>query len=195
VANTTLGGLASVAGGGKFANGAITAAFQYLFNDRFHDKSAAIAAADSEGVTAPHFYAMDRILICDFSNPACTFGNVHFSVMATQIPGYAGVVVDGGIYLVRIPYYGTVGRVEVYDDGSSVTNETAPGHALYYGYITRTIEVGKEGIYLSGYGEGQNAGLAPALLNAIFGPILWNSQNLFTKDYFNKNFGPQSPSQ
>jgi len=32
VANTVLGGAASVAGGGKFANGAVTAAFGYLFN-------------------------------------------------------------------------------------------------------------------------------------------------------------------
>jgi len=30
--NTTLGGLASIAGGGKFANGAVTGAFGYLFN-------------------------------------------------------------------------------------------------------------------------------------------------------------------
>jgi RHS repeat-associated protein len=33
VANTTIGGFASVAGGGKFANGAVTGAFGYLFND------------------------------------------------------------------------------------------------------------------------------------------------------------------
>ena len=32
VANTVLGGVAAVAGGGKFANGAITGAFGYLFN-------------------------------------------------------------------------------------------------------------------------------------------------------------------
>jgi hypothetical protein len=32
VATTVLGGLASVAGGGKFANGALTAAFGYLMN-------------------------------------------------------------------------------------------------------------------------------------------------------------------
>jgi hypothetical protein len=32
VLNTTLGGLAAVAGGGKFANGAVTGAFGYLFN-------------------------------------------------------------------------------------------------------------------------------------------------------------------
>src|SRR5262249_45488101 len=34
-ANSVLGGLASIAGGGKFANGAITAAFGYLFNAAF----------------------------------------------------------------------------------------------------------------------------------------------------------------
>jgi len=32
VENAVLGGVASVAGGGKFANGAITGAFGYLFN-------------------------------------------------------------------------------------------------------------------------------------------------------------------
>jgi hypothetical protein len=32
LANATLGGFAAMAGGGKFANGAITAAFGYLFN-------------------------------------------------------------------------------------------------------------------------------------------------------------------
>ena len=40
-ANTALGGLASVAGGGKFANGAVTGAFGYLFNayqGHFHDE-------------------------------------------------------------------------------------------------------------------------------------------------------------
>jgi hypothetical protein len=33
VANSVMGGLASVAGGGNFANGATTAAFGYLFNE------------------------------------------------------------------------------------------------------------------------------------------------------------------
>jgi hypothetical protein len=37
VANATLGGLAAVAGGGKFANGAITGAFGYLFNQAARD--------------------------------------------------------------------------------------------------------------------------------------------------------------
>src|SRR5262249_62120463 len=36
VANTVIGGAASVAAGGKFENGAITAAFGYLFNETMH---------------------------------------------------------------------------------------------------------------------------------------------------------------
>jgi hypothetical protein len=41
VATSVLGGLASVAGGGKFANGAVTAAFGYLFNSLAHEGAAA----------------------------------------------------------------------------------------------------------------------------------------------------------
>ena len=33
IAQSTVGGLASIAGGGKFGNGAVTAAFGYLFNE------------------------------------------------------------------------------------------------------------------------------------------------------------------
>ena len=40
VANTVVGGLAAVAGGGKFENGAITGAFGYLFNSQFHSRTA-----------------------------------------------------------------------------------------------------------------------------------------------------------
>jgi RHS repeat-associated protein len=40
IVEATAGGLASVAGGGKFANGAITGAFGYMFNDAMHNCSA-----------------------------------------------------------------------------------------------------------------------------------------------------------
>jgi hypothetical protein len=38
VANAVVGGGAAVLGGGKFENGAITSAFEYLFNDAQHDR-------------------------------------------------------------------------------------------------------------------------------------------------------------
>jgi RHS repeat-associated protein len=45
VANSTLGGLSSVAGGGKFANGAVTGAFGYLFNQAAHAAAGAAGGA------------------------------------------------------------------------------------------------------------------------------------------------------
>jgi RHS repeat-associated protein len=47
VSNTVLGGLASVAGGGKFANGAITGAFGYLFNACAANPKGCVARADT----------------------------------------------------------------------------------------------------------------------------------------------------
>jgi hypothetical protein len=193
---SVLGGLASVAGGGKFANGAVTGAFQYLFNDQFHDRAAAIAADDVPGMTAPHYYLIDPLMICSFSDPACTFENAHISAMATQIPGYAGMTVNEGVYPVSVPNFGFIGNVMVYDNGSSITNETLPGHTLYYGFVTRTIEVGSDGIYIGGYGMGQNiGGPVVALFNQVYGPGLWAQQGLLTRDYFNRNFSSGARSQ
>lgn len=51
VASTVIGGAASVAGGGKFANGAITGAFGYLFNEVagvFYRKSGLLLLRDLE---------------------------------------------------------------------------------------------------------------------------------------------------
>jgi hypothetical protein len=51
VITSTAGGLASVAGGGKFANGALTAAFGYLFNQNGGRKQSD-QADDPFGMTA-----------------------------------------------------------------------------------------------------------------------------------------------
>jgi hypothetical protein len=52
IAGTTIsglaGGLASLAGGGKFENGAVTAAFGYLFNSVFHSRQA-VPLTDDQG--------------------------------------------------------------------------------------------------------------------------------------------------
>src|SRR5262249_46918804 len=150
---------------------------------------------DSEGVNTPHGYAMASLEICDYSLSACTFANVHLSVMATEVPGFDGIVADGGIYpvTIRFPIFGmtNIGNVLVYDEGTSVTNETLEGHWLEYGYITRTITMGSDGIYLGGYGSGLNTGgPAMALTNFLFGPGFWNQQNQFTRSYFYQHFSP-----
>jgi hypothetical protein len=111
--------------------------------------------------------------------------------LATQVPGYDGVVVDQGIYPVRIPIIGYIGDVRVYDAGAAITNETVPGHLLFYGFVTRTIITAPDGIYVGGYGAGANTG-GPivALVNQIFGQSLFAQQNQLTHSYFNQHFSP-----
>jgi hypothetical protein len=53
--SATVGGLASVAGGGKFANGAVTAAFGYLLNDASHSKRALLAFGFPDDQDYPQF--------------------------------------------------------------------------------------------------------------------------------------------
>jgi len=62
VVTSVSGGLASVAGGGKFANGAVTAAFGYLFNEIGAAATAPGGVAVDEGV-GPWFGASARRLL------------------------------------------------------------------------------------------------------------------------------------
>jgi RHS repeat-associated protein len=55
VENSVLGGVAAVAGGGKFENGAITGAFGYLFNSQFHSHTA-VPFVDDAGNPVYDFY-------------------------------------------------------------------------------------------------------------------------------------------
>ena len=57
-----IGGTASVLGGGKFANGAISGAFQYLLNDSQHDRDAAIlkSANASHASAGRHFETIEQ---------------------------------------------------------------------------------------------------------------------------------------
>ena len=60
VENAVLGGAASVAGGGKFANGAITGAFGYLFNNQAGRTAGGIIGAIIGGiVTGPEDVALE----------------------------------------------------------------------------------------------------------------------------------------
>ena len=116
--------------------------------------------------------------------PHCTLDNVRIAVFATQIPGYDGAVVGGNIYPVRIPVLGYIGDVRVYDDGTQIANETMFGHALYYGYIVRDIQVTAEGIYLRTFGEGINYNEQIAAANQTFGYTLWTQQDPLARSYF-----------
>jgi RHS repeat-associated protein len=196
VAYSVIGGTASTLSGGKFANGAMTGAFQYLFNRGAHEMHDFVVSIlqtepDADGIGPEyHWYQTDPLMICSFSSgSSCTFDNVHAAVMATQVPGYFGTTVDGGIYPVRIPVMGYIGDVQVSDNGSTVLNETLSNQLLYYGYVERTITVTSQGIYLQTFGEGANLSAAAAAANQAFGRGLFTGQQTLTKQYFDQHFG------
>jgi hypothetical protein len=66
VANAALGGAASVLGGGKFANGAVTGAFQYMFSPRGDDEG---LNRDRNSATAPDSESRPELAALA-SNPA-----------------------------------------------------------------------------------------------------------------------------
>jgi len=106
-----VGGLASVAGGGKFENGAITGAFGYLYNAFSHAYSYAVA-------------------ICSMSaDPNCTLDLVWQGLLRNAYPGQvSGVVTNNGKSYVAslFPIYTMVDP-----DDLEVTNVVLPGHIFY----------------------------------------------------------------
>jgi hypothetical protein len=138
-----------------------------------------------------HSYKTGWDRICA-TGDSCTLENARSSVLANQVPGYNGMTQDGHEYPVTIGYIGDVpayiGDVRVYDNGTSITNETLPGHVLYYGYITNTLEVRPDGIYVRTIGEGASP-FPVAQINQYYGPSLFSQQHVLMRQYFNANFG------
>ena len=81
-----------------------------------------------------------------------------------------------------------IGDVLVYDNDKSISNETLPGHTLYYGYITNTLEVRPDGIYARTIGEGVSLP-AVASINQFFGASLLSQQHVLMRQHFDANFG------
>ncbi len=144
-----------------------------------------------DDLTAPglHAYSTGWDLICS-TGDSCTLENARSSVLAYQVPGYDGMTEGGGEYPVTLPGIGYIGDVHVYDNGLSISNLTLPGHVLYFGYITNTLEVRPDGIYVQTFGEGVNTSQSLADINAILGSRLFTQQHALMRQYFDANFGP-----
>jgi RHS repeat-associated protein len=189
--SATVGGAASVLGGGKFENGAITASFGYLFNQaaqgRFGDSLRDVFLGPDQTY---HTYVTGYDLICS-EGGACNVDNARIAVFATQVPGYNGMTQGGGVYPVTLPYVGYIGDVRVYDEGLSITNVTELNHVLFSGYITNQIIQQGGSIYVRTFGEGLNYLPEIAGLNGAFGPTLFTQQHLLAREYFNSHFAPR----
>jgi hypothetical protein len=141
-----VGGLAAVAGGGKFADGAVTGAFGCLFNWFTHNS---------------HEYET-RAFICDTSDDGCSRSAVFDGLLHNAYPGQpAGSVVQPGDYTVT---GGNPIRVSIDSDNFSITNkalsadQSADGSTHFFccGSVTVSVEQNGTGIFLHAYGAGPN---------------------------------------
>jgi hypothetical protein len=128
--SATIGGLASVAGGGKFANGAVTGAFGYLFNSVTH-----------------HQYNTTS-LICALSQPGCTFDNVMDALVHHPFLFPPDGVGEGRNWVPPFGYVTTTANWDTY----TVTNVTQTDHFFYDGQVVHQI-LQKDDIVYHGHVE------------------------------------------
>jgi RHS repeat-associated protein len=121
VATAVAGGVGSVIAGGKFENGAITAAYGYLFNQ------------------VAHRYQVGPTRLCDVGQSGCTLGNAlnvvdRYSV--SFVGGSEGPVEGRNVLLVDNPVEHTVDRVNF-----TITNTALEGHDFYPGTVVHSLAV------------------------------------------------------
>ena len=183
---SVLGGLASVAGGGKFANGAVTGAFQYLFNDALHGDPRHYDPSD------PNYHHFDFTeSLCSFGEDGCTVPAAKDALLLFAGPGQDVPAFAGHTLTAQDPIWTglSAGPIiqSVSADGLSVTNATLPGHMFDAGYITRSLVITDDGISIRTVGEGTGA---DPELNAILGPAAFQWLNREMSSYLTGRTGP-----
>jgi hypothetical protein len=167
--NTAVGGLASVAGGGKFANGAVTGAFGYLAN----------SVGGPAWPYGGHDYVAGPNLVCA-AELACSPQEIADQGARFTIPGRnpSRPVVDDERYVVRDPLLGIpAGLVttSVSKDGLTITNRTTIWHVFCCGRVTRTFfqdDVGAWYAKTTGTGFNIVPGMGP--VNQTSGRAIFN---------------------
>jgi hypothetical protein len=180
VAATAAGGVGSVIGGGKFENGAVTAAYGYLFNE------------------LAHRYQVGGTRLCYANQTGCTMSNALKVVDAASTPIVGGLLNDApqagfNNLLVNNP-------IDHYVDEKNftITNTALPGHDFYPGTVVHSLSMQADSrwswssfsftpvdaIYLTTVGTG--TGAYPSLNNAV-GSMLFNMTHMRSQNYFRKN--------
>jgi hypothetical protein len=156
-----IGGTISVVGGGKFANGAQTGAFRYLFND----------SADHFFAQGNHDYKMMSEAVCSTSSPGCSIASVALQIQTVGgFPNQDSRVLKGTAQLFDVRITPLSGSDHIYSTATStgVFNRTLPDHMFHPGYVRRDAIVMDDGfIYIRtlGYGIGYWGSLNVGLKN------------------------------
>lgn len=167
--SAVIGGTASVLGGGKFANGAVTGAFGYLYNDYVHRKG--------------HEYEFKRY-ICDTSASGCTPGITFEGLLRSDYPGQppGTVVQNHGRYNVFGISSGPITVIVDYDR-LTTTNITGSTHIFCCGYVTQSVIVDQTSIYIHTYGSGNNPNIFKATFNYVAGYLSFQPNTVRIREY------------
>jgi hypothetical protein len=168
-ATTIAGGTTSVITGGKFATGAQTAAFGYLFNAMAHDRGtpAGYGPGSADG---DHYYMVwtqlttncDAACVQAWSAASLQFSYPNFELRQTSTDfGGRPVVVygppPGRDALDPSNYVVPGGRVvQTLSLDGSVTNTTLRDHVFCCGTITRSLVTVGNSLYMMTVGSGYN---------------------------------------
>ncbi len=160
-----IGGTASLLSKGKFANGAMTAAFGYLFNCFAHYCNGA-----DYGREKPYFheFGVFQVYQCQASDPNCV-AEVDKAVMCGSADSGCAAVGE-----TRNTTYAGQPITQYSPSPGFVINGTDPSHWFDDGYVVRWRGVDSEGnVRIYTYGRGNNTGFWMRLLNAIIGPPMF----------------------
>lgn len=175
VYQAVVGGTASVLGGGKFGNGAVTGAFAYLFNCGMHPGTCKSGQFSGD----PNGHEVESIsTICHTSDPNCTRqavferGLVHCPIPAAC---FDSPVQSGQVASIPTPFYG-VNKVQFVVDPENfgVFNITVPGQHMWDpGYVYRNVQLSSAGyVTIVSYGAGNGSGRLANM--AFYNARLWN---------------------
>jgi hypothetical protein len=167
-AATIAGGTTSVITGGKFATGAQTAAFGYLFNCLAHKCN---GADYSEKDSNFHEYGPFASSVCDTAAAGC-LDAARQQLMCNSAPGQSACAVVG-----REISQGLSGGNPITQYAASpdmVINGTSPGHVFHDGYVVRWLSVNDAGIaQIWTYGRGVNTNFLTTVGNQYGGVAIF----------------------
>ncbi|SHN94095.1 hypothetical protein, partial [bacterium endosymbiont of Bathymodiolus sp. 5 South] len=166
VRDAVVGGTISVIGGGKFANGAQTGAFRYLFNDSF----------DHLISKGSHDYERTSSVVCSTSSQGCSIKNVALQVQKVgAFPNQKSAVLNNGTAQLFDVALLPLNSDDIFSIPTStgVVNVTLPNHVLYPGVVTRDAVLINNSIYIrtQGSGRGYWGGINNFLKDNVWSPI------------------------
>src|SRR5262249_9633850 len=148
-----VGGLASVAGGGKFADGAVTGAFQYLVTtggaslqsvDERVEDGGLLGFAQTLDAGPRHDNLAGPNVVCE-AELQCSTSEIVDNGSRFGYPGQSSqdpIPSTGGTYMVKdmaLGIWGGFVNTTVSPDGLTITNQTTLFHFFCCGTIVRTF--------------------------------------------------------